>query len=297
VPNNTNSASPAVSIRTSFQHFREGLLSASADPGKETVHHLRTNTRRIETIVQSLLTPDSEKKLLGQLKKIRRVAGDIRDLDVLADLVKEFESQDANSLRSRAFVSARLDLMRARDEKELLQMLDRERIKNIETMLNACERKLATAVRAEGREDLLSTALTQYTDLARRFDPLHAGNLHEFRKASKHVRYVAELGSDGVRKEQVLEQLKRIQDSVGEWHDVIVLLDTSRAALKNPKKSAFLRELRDVRDKKLQAALKTAEESRHELLRLQLQVMTAPRKAPRATGPSVRAKGRRRAAS
>jgi CHAD domain-containing protein len=54
-------------------------------PAPETVHQLRTQTRKLEAILHALSPADegTERRLLKLLKPIRRAAGRVRDMDVL----------------------------------------------------------------------------------------------------------------------------------------------------------------------------------------------------------------------
>jgi CHAD domain-containing protein len=60
---------------------------------------------------------------------------------------------------------------------------------------------------------------------------LHVENLHDFRKATKKARYVAEMGAEGQRQSGVAKALKRVQDAIGEWHDWLCLGEEAKAAL------------------------------------------------------------------
>lgn len=277
-------------IRQTFEDLTSCLESAAADPKKNTVHHLRTNTRRVETLVQNQWPDGSEQKLLKQLKKLRRAAGAVRDVDVQTKLVDELESGE--SLRSRAFVRAQLDLRRADTEKQLIKLLSPNYLDQLLKLLKACERKLTRRHPTEVH-DPVEDALQQYFSLTHDYESLDEKNLHEFRKACKHIRYLAELGAEGKRKQQVIENLKAIQDEIGDWHDLIALLDTASQALSKPKDSAFVAEVQARRDQQLQKALETCEKARQELARLELQVLSSSRKQPRSTSRNRRSATRR----
>jgi CHAD domain-containing protein len=60
---------------------------------------------------------------------------------------------------------------------------------------------------------------------------LHVENLHDFRKATKKARYVAEMGAEGQKHGGVAKALKRVQDAIGEWHDWFCLGEEAKAAL------------------------------------------------------------------
>ena len=225
-------------IRKTFTELGHALQCAAVDPRKKTVHHLRTNTRRLESFIQNCLPRDAEKKLQRKLKKLRQLAGEVRDVDVLTNLVADMQSVE--SARGRAFVTAKLDLMRAENEKVLLEQLSPRLLEKLNGMLKVCERNLlASVAKGSERHDPLDTALQQYVDLTRRLEPLGRHNLHEFRKACKQVRYLAELGAADTDKEKAVEQLTKIQDSVGDWHDLLILDDIARRRIETPQAFRF----------------------------------------------------------
>ena len=98
------------------------LLEATAnEPDKTSVHHLRTNTRRVEALILHRLPKGSEGRLLKVLKKVRRRAGTVRDLDVQIDLV-EGHTSDA-SFDDRAVVRTYLETLRAKQVEKLVKRL------------------------------------------------------------------------------------------------------------------------------------------------------------------------------
>jgi CHAD domain-containing protein len=80
--------------------LRENLMKCAADPGVDPVHDTRTGTRRLQATLENLVreTPEGEageavrdaaQALMRQLKKIRRAAGTVRDLDVHRKLLEK----------------------------------------------------------------------------------------------------------------------------------------------------------------------------------------------------------------
>jgi CHAD domain-containing protein len=65
------------------QKLRKSLKGFPQDPLSEEVHDLRTRTRRVESILQSLdmTSSGNERKILARLKIIRRRSGKVRDMD------------------------------------------------------------------------------------------------------------------------------------------------------------------------------------------------------------------------
>jgi CHAD domain-containing protein len=108
---------------------------------------------------------------------------------------------------------------------------------------------------------------------------LHGENLHDFRKATKKARYVAEAGAEGGS--SVAKALKRIQDAIGEWHDWLCLGEEAQAALGQDAPeltAAFQREI----ERHFAAALKTTQSLRGRLLG-EWMAAELPRKRPTGT--------------
>jgi CHAD domain-containing protein len=91
---------------------------------------------------------------------------------------------------------------------------------------------------------------------------LDAENLHDFRKATKKARYVAEASAEGQNDSSVANALKRIQDSIGVWHDWQCLAKEAREQ-DAPELTAALD---SVVARRFSMALKTTESMRGQLL-------------------------------
>lgn len=235
------------------------------DSGVETVHRVRTGTRRVEAILDVLMREAAaENPALNQaaakwrreLKKIRRAAAPVRDLDVHRQLLETFagvgkagakeharmeqsevekqastpESKDALQIQAE-----RLDvwLKHAREHhgEELARQI-RKRLGK----LDALAADFASAWQAQrGRRrappDAALEALDAIVRLSDQMPMLDAGNLHDFRKGAKKARYVTEAGGADAHAKAVGRAIKKIQDAIGEWHDWLCLAGEARVAL------------------------------------------------------------------
>jgi CHAD domain-containing protein len=91
--------------------LKDELKQCADDPNVETVHHVRTGTRRVqamlETVLREVATPnnqnavsdlaDAGEKWTRLLKRIRRAAGPVRDLDVHRQLLEDLVSRKSSS--------------------------------------------------------------------------------------------------------------------------------------------------------------------------------------------------------
>jgi CHAD domain-containing protein len=92
---------------------------------------------------------------------------------------------------------------------------------------------------------------------------LDTQNLHDFRKAAKKARYIAEAGS--ADQSSVAKALKRVQDAIGEWHDWLCLQQDAREALGDD--APELRAALDAEvERHFSSALNTTESLRGKLL-------------------------------
>jgi len=247
-------------IHSLFQKLGRELGKVAAKPQPKTVHQFRTATRRVEALVG--LLPDQDRnlrKLLKQLGRLRRRAGKVRDLDVLiADLrslkVSEEPSRKAQVLRT-------LTDQRSRREQKLMEALDEDTVRQLRRRL----RRAGTLV-AQPTADPIRLASSMFADLARDHQTLSEDVLHQYRIAGKRIRYIAELGGDDPRAQQLVAELKRMQDAIGEWHDWLTLSETTEKLCTDGRPSAMLSALKNITRAKYRDALQVMNQTRAALL-------------------------------
>lgn len=245
---------------------RISQLSSSAKP--ETVHQLRTTVRRVETLLATTWPTSGrkEQKLLKQLDRLRRRAGKVRDLDVQIEALGSLRLESIT--RDRARVMAFLEKARAKREGRLLGAFQDEvdgglhkRLRRTSARLQQESPRPAHADATEAR--FLAAALDKFAALVKQRPTLSEGNLHDFRMDCKRVRYLAEMAGEGPKVSAVIEQLKRIQDSIGAWHDWLTLTATAESVLSRSGQVPLLSALRaSTRSKYLEALRITADAKR-----------------------------------
>ena len=250
------------------QEMRETLADCQNHPHHphmKTVHQLRTGTRRVEATLETLAreagtrglgaaTEQVRQRWLRQLKKVRRAAGAVRDLDVHRDvLAQRFlpeKEADADQVTQDLATAAAA----AHDASPLIAQA-----RSLEAWLAAQRDTAAEALRAalHGREQKLEQieqqfvaafshrravthkvhrpaallALEDYLRLMDAHPHLDAENLHDFRKGAKKARYVAESAADDDAAAAIVKAIKRVQDAIGDWHDWLVLAGEAEEAL------------------------------------------------------------------
>ena len=193
---------------------------------------------------------------LQQLKRVRRAAGPVRDLDVHRKLLeswieKRAPQQDATNVdgEGRAGISdigTEASLLRSqadkldawlKDERKRLAHGMQKQIRKRQQELTEKQSEFFAAfdrVHRGGSRVPRPAAAVALEDFMRASDAmplLHAENLHDFRKATKKARYVAESGGAEGRSCNVAKALKRIQDAIGVWHDWLCLAEEATTAL------------------------------------------------------------------
>jgi len=189
----------------------------------KNIHRLRTTIRRIESLV-SYAHPDLGKKLersLETLEDLRKRAGKVRNADVQRKLLDKIGNGST-----------------AKDRKALLDILDKKREKQAERLNSALTKCADTKFfsrmdRVAGKVALgpsaphqllapLEEAHSQLARLAADFSSrqsLRPNRLHEARIQLKKIRYLAELADESPEGKVFVDEIKAVQDTLGEWHD------------------------------------------------------------------------------
>lgn len=328
-----------VNIRQLAAALGENLAKCADDPDVDSVHDTRTGTRRLQATLEILLRdlpPDEAGErvripanaLMRVLKKIRRSAGPVRDLDVhrkiLGKLTKQALGEKTKDKGAAGPDGKRSDLVDNPDPLETREaglrsagletqaddldawlkhrrdQMAQEMQAEAQNLLSKLEKRVAElemAIRGRSRHARKKSAgrvaLDSFARLATEMQHLNAGNLHDFRKGAKKARYVAELAAQNdPQAKQIGEALKKLQDEIGDWHDWLVLAEEARSALGS--QAAELMQLVDAqREKHFVTAMKTAAKLRGRLMGEWLALSRPPAKrAPKAVTSPSRAEGR-----
>jgi CHAD domain-containing protein len=266
-------APPALAhLRAVAAEMREKLDACrkhGSAPKVETVHHLRTGTRRVEATLETLAreagargtdgaTEEARQRWLRQLKKVRRAAGTVRDLDVHRELLAQnflpaadtapdaIAAQLAEATASaaagpgaatplveqaRALDSWLKDRRSAAADALCSTLGDHAgRLLDAEQQFLAAITERRSLLRRAHRP-AARLALEDYLRLMEAMPLLDKENLHDFRKGAKKARYVAESDDKDPAAQALAKAVKRVQDAIGEWHDWAVMAEESQEAL------------------------------------------------------------------
>lgn len=225
--------------------FNTAVAQCVENADADAVHRARTGSRRLQATLEATLREHETSALdhparpwLRQLKQIRRAAGPVRDLDVHRKLLETLvgtaaPGNDANPLQKQVEM---LDAWLKSERKHLARGMQKQIRKRQHglaerqtAVLNAIGSVPLESVRTGRSAD--AVALEDFVRAADAMPLLDAENLHDFRKATKKARYVAESAAEKGPYSSVAKALKRIQDAIGEWHDWQCLFEEAGAAL------------------------------------------------------------------
>jgi CHAD domain-containing protein len=276
--------------------FNAAIAQCVEDADADAVHRVRTGSRRLQALLEATLRENATFALdhparpwLRQLKQIRRAAGPVRDLDVHRELLenlvgKAAPGSDADPLHKQAEM---LDDWLKSERKHLARSMQKQIRKRQHglaerqtAVLNAIGSVPIESVRNGRSAD--AVALEDFVRATDAMPLLDAENLHDFRKATKKARYVAESATEKEPYSSVAKALKRVQDAIGEWHDWLCLFEEAGTALGKdaPDLTAHLE--REV-DRHFAAATKTTQTMRARLSGEWMALGKPPAKRPVAS--------------
>ena len=315
--------------------LRGNLEKCATDPDVDPVHDLRTGTRRLQAMVEAILRERGDdslqepaEKWLDALKKMRRAAAPVRDLDVHRKLLQKLvkygsegraESSVAPDDTSAIVTSPAPDIVEA-PATALPTDPVAHQAEHLDAWLHHARQHNATALRKraakllskfDNEAEAFETAMTQgprtrhrprsaaivalesFARLVHEMQQLDAANLHDFRKGAKKARYIAESAAEDAHALAVGKALKRLQDDIGGWHDWLVLSDEARAALGDEGKD-LIALLDAERDRHYVLSMKTVNRLRGRLMGEWLATSQPRRRTP---SPSVKKSGTQKASS
>lgn len=224
-------------VRALFERMSRLITRVAKHMTPQNVHHFRTNTRRVEALVEQLAPEGgNESKLLRQLSKLRKRAGKLRDLDVQIAFLEELKVPDRQNHRAQL-----LELLteeKSRRARKLAASFDGESVRKLRNRL----RKVGSEIDLRGI-DPLKMAFARLPHPAS--TTLSEKELHACRITAKRARYLAEL-SDAQAAKPFVEELKRAQDAVGEWHDVLKLTQRAEKLFGGVRDSALIAVLQNI---------------------------------------------------
>jgi CHAD domain-containing protein len=238
-----------------LRKLRKLLKEFGPEPSPEEVHKLRTSTRKLEATLHAVPEDGGKtgRRALKSLKPVRKLAGRVRDMDVLiAKAAPLCKGPDCEGL---VMLLEELARKRARSARKLQGLVDNRRRNArkalkaaIEEVDRAANSPIAAADKVPARPQILATQLEHWPKL-------HKDNLHEFRKGVKELGYMLQVldGAD----ERKIASFAQVKDSVGEWHDWLELQHAAQEVF-GKEDNPILNEIRRQTHTRLREAMTAA---------------------------------------
>jgi CHAD domain-containing protein len=252
-----------------FRKLRKSLKHWPSHPSVEMVHKLRTQTRRLEAMLNSFMLERQPemRRLLEAMNPIRKAAGAVRDMDVL--VADALTLPNAAKNESIVRLVEHLGSLRDKSSGKLQHVIAADR-KQARRYLKQCIR-LTSEKRLQTKQAPPAVAVGVATNLAaglRRWPRLNQSNIHEFRKQAKKLRYILQLAeSSGASSRQVpdtawLDALGKVKDQIGDWHDWCELQHIAQDVLDKKNDGPTLRQIAKTVNHRFEQAVATANKVR-----------------------------------
>ncbi len=257
-----------------LQKTERDLRRLCGDQRPESVHSYRTTTRRLQTLLEDLVSERdrNRKKLLKMLGRIRKRAGKVRDLDVQLSALRSLKIPQEP--RRKTQLVQRLLELRAQHEKKLCNILTKDRIREIRKRL----KRASQQVKFEATADPLKIARHMLDEVSRPAGPLSEAQLHQYRIVVKRARYAAEFAPKSAESTNFIAELKRLQDALGNWHDWLTVTNSAAERLGGVNQSSLVAALHNVTGGKLRHAVAALSASPL--------IPSGPKTVPSSTGPA-----------
>jgi len=238
-------------VKGIFRKMERDLLRVASGQRAEAVHGFRTTTRRLQTLLQDVIPTDdrNQKKLLKALNRIRRSAGQVRDLDVQLEALRSLRVPQEPRRKTR--LTQNLLELRAQHERKLRKLLKKEDVRELSRRL----KKASSEVRSHSKRDPLEVARQMLRAATLPTDASQEDLLHGYRIVIKRARYAAEFASKSSERTQFLLQLQKLQDAIGNWHNWMSLTHSATERLGDFTQSSLVAALHNVTRAKLRQAV------------------------------------------
>jgi CHAD domain-containing protein len=237
VPITQTGTAAATSVTAELSVRLLALLHKMKDKAEsEDVHKLRTTVRRLEVHLA-----DCPKKVAQPLKRLRREAGKVRDLDVHLSLLKvaPFSGRaGANAAASlREELSKFLYASREHEEKILLRRIGKVTPRLALALPKVANQAEPSAPGMMAAKQATTQARNGFLSLAQEI-PEDPTALHRLRIEAKKLRYSLEPLAAFPEAAETAAQLRQVQEAIGHWHDWATMLEIAGHELHEHRQTA-----------------------------------------------------------
>ena len=257
-------------IQGDFHKLRKSLKGVLKHLRPEDVHKLRTRARRIVSLTSAHSLRSLDKARLAKpLKRIRKRAGRVRDMDVLTAHLAAMHCDNDPSCRTQLLEY--LGAKRYRRADRLVRLLEDEG-----PPLRKALRRAAKGVANDTRRNSGKTARKAHSKQTAQVleltvglsEPTHLNksNLHPYRLKVKELRDALRMAG-GTPDSRFVGELSHCKDAIGEWHDWEELIAIALKTLDHHPECPLVQELKAISKQKLDSALGIAEKLRSDYAR------------------------------
>jgi CHAD domain-containing protein len=286
-------------VDKNIRKLRKMLKKASKLPDPENVYKLRTRTRRLEATIEALglASKNNGRILLRELRRIRKKAGKVRDMDVLTSHL--FGVRLDNDKDCLVQLLEYLGAKRYRYARRLHRSMRhhgaeiRQRLRRTEVHLKQIEKDgRKKGSRPPGEMD--TTAAAAVLQLSRGLNTppsLNRGNLHAYRMKVKELRYVLQTNPNNTTQElrELIDQLDECKDAIGEWHDWQELEKKAAKLLRNHPNCEMRHRLSAIQREKYESALSITNRMRRKYVTPNVERRHSSRRRQRPPEPILKA--------
>ncbi len=273
-------------------HHAQNRRAVGTPLPPERVHLIRTTARRLEALLETVgdQAGRKQRKLRKRLKRLRRGAGGVRDIDVQIAALRRLKIGREQERKARLMLA--LNELRSEREQALAKALADKDVRKVRKALHRWSAGISASAQPEPpastavarKHDAEAAPLRMFATLARQVPSLTPENLHAYRTRCKGIRYVAEMAGSVPEAKRVVQQLKRMQDAAGDWHDWQTLTQTAESLLLRAPTSGLVAALHNVTNAKFVEARRVCQEVRRALL-AKYRAMLAEKRAQRVLAP------------
>lgn len=231
----TRRSAPAFLIQGQIEELI-GHLPGLWDGNPDSVHRARVATRRLREILPlyEVTHPGQGEPLATDVRKVGRSLGPVRELDVMQDLLTDLETRVPAATGALDVARGALTHIQQGARRRMIKTLERLKVDRLAQMVPVREGQWTSLLSPHRREwsgALRARIGVRAGTLAGAVD--HATGvyfpkrIHAVRVAVKKLRYNLELADVTAlwRPPLMLDDIKGIQETLGQIHDMQVLLD------------------------------------------------------------------------
>jgi CHAD domain-containing protein len=218
-------------LRRRLDIARAEILRCGPSPDDEMIHDLRVSIRRAGEVIRvmqqaELMGREKAQRIMRIFRKVRRFAGDIRDMDIERDYLAQAKNPPMGPIAAQVILRT-IANQRQKLAKKLHLMLSRAHgEKTFMPLMRTLENARAEADEAVLKKELFRRIKKNANRLVYACDSALGEqtpqSIHQTRIAGKRLRYAFELAHEARLtdcREQIAE-LKRFQKTAGNLHDV-----------------------------------------------------------------------------